>query len=106
MGAFGGGWLGVRELELRKAREWPKLDEEVPVWALYLDDSTFLKKIEDQLEERLTWLQGICICRQQKIKFVGLVENVVMDDLDRDEISCDWDGSRTPKRRNQQCWFY
>ena len=47
-------WVGLASpSELRKDREWPKLDEEVPVWALYLDDSTFLKKIDEQLGERL-----------------------------------------------------
>ena len=29
-----------RHLEIRRDREWPKLEEGLPVWALYLDDST------------------------------------------------------------------
>eukprot|EP00435_Cladocopium_sp_Y103_P052810 s1149_g16.t1 len=43
----------LRELEIRKDREWPLLDPEVPAWALYLDDSTFLTKVEERRREAL-----------------------------------------------------
>ena len=39
---YGAGLL--RELEIRKDREWPKLDDTAPAWALYLDDSTFFEQ--------------------------------------------------------------
>ena len=37
------------ELELRKDRAWPDLGEACPVWALYLDDSTILRKVEENV---------------------------------------------------------
>eukprot|EP00438_Fugacium_kawagutii_P027760 Skav215993 [mRNA] locus=scaffold4693:119449:124700:+ [translate_table: standard] len=42
-----------RELEIRKDRQWPKLDDYTPVWALYLDDSTFIRKLELEVAETL-----------------------------------------------------
>ena len=44
-----------RQLELRKDRAWPDLGESCPVWALYLDDSTLLRKVEAEVT---TSLQG------------------------------------------------
>ena len=40
-------------LETRKDREWPVLSEETPAWCLYLDDSTFLRKLEANVSEAL-----------------------------------------------------
>ena len=40
----GGGLLAA--LEIRKDREWPQLDDEIPLWCLYLDDSTFLRQVD------------------------------------------------------------
>ena len=42
------------ELEVRKDREWPALDEETPLWCLYLDDSTFLREVEEAREKTLS----------------------------------------------------
>ena len=53
----GGG--GLEEvLELRKDREWPDLGEETPAWCLYLDDSTFLRKLELTVAESLLGKSG------------------------------------------------
>eukprot|EP00438_Fugacium_kawagutii_P030713 Skav213067 [mRNA] locus=scaffold364:748159:750546:- [translate_table: standard] len=38
-------------LEIRKDREWPLLEEGTPAWSLYLDDSTFLKKMDAKVQE-------------------------------------------------------
>eukprot|EP00438_Fugacium_kawagutii_P010981 Skav206612 [mRNA] locus=scaffold1562:77884:84170:+ [translate_table: standard] len=48
----GGGGLPAA-LELRKDRQWPHLEDYTPVWCLYLDDSTFLKKMDVKVEESL-----------------------------------------------------
>ena len=42
-----------KELEVRKDREWPVLDEESPAWVLYLDDSTFLNVLEAELAKQV-----------------------------------------------------
>eukprot|EP00438_Fugacium_kawagutii_P028380 Skav207224 [mRNA] locus=scaffold1717:49410:52959:+ [translate_table: standard] len=44
------------EQELRKDRQWPSLGDETPVWCLYLDDSTFLRKMELKVAESLLGL--------------------------------------------------
>lgn len=38
-----------RQLEVRKDRPWPHLGDACPVWALYLDDTTLLRKIEAEV---------------------------------------------------------
>ena len=43
-------------LEVRRDREWPLLEEGAPAWALYLDDSTFLKKVQTKMNEELSGL--------------------------------------------------
>eukprot|EP00438_Fugacium_kawagutii_P019945 Skav209628 [mRNA] locus=scaffold4224:30594:35975:+ [translate_table: standard] len=48
----GGGGLPAT-LELRKDRQWPRLDDYTPVWCLYLDDSTFIKKMDVKVEQSL-----------------------------------------------------
>ena len=40
-------------LEIRKDSEWPDLGEGTPVWCLYLDDSTFLRKLELTVAESM-----------------------------------------------------
>ena len=45
-------------LEIRKDREWPDLDQETPVWCLYLDDSTFLRRLEMQVMESVVGRPG------------------------------------------------
>ena len=47
----GGGLLSA--LEIRKDREWPQLDDQIPLWRLYLDDSTFLRQVDRKLAETL-----------------------------------------------------
>ena len=47
-----GGGL-AKELEVRKDQEWPLLEEECPLWCFYLDDSTFLRKMDEKLGETL-----------------------------------------------------
>eukprot|EP00438_Fugacium_kawagutii_P027734 Skav224787 [mRNA] locus=scaffold764:4437:22368:+ [translate_table: standard] len=42
-----------RELEVRKDRQWPHLGDATPVWALYLDDTTFIRKLELEVAETL-----------------------------------------------------
>ncbi len=41
------------ELEVRKDHEWPVLDEEVPAWVLYLDDSTLLNVMEAEVSKQV-----------------------------------------------------
>eukprot|EP00438_Fugacium_kawagutii_P016600 Skav236386 [mRNA] locus=scaffold29:74303:80602:- [translate_table: standard] len=43
-------------LEIRKGREWPVLEEEAPAWSLYLDDSTFLRKVEAKVQATISGL--------------------------------------------------
>ena len=47
----GGGLLSA--LEIRKDREWSQLDDEIPLWCLYLDDSTFLRQVDRKLADTL-----------------------------------------------------
>ena len=47
-----GGGL-AKELEVRKDQEWPLLEEDCPLWCLYLDDSTFLRKVDEKVGETL-----------------------------------------------------
>ena len=42
-----------RQLELRKDRALPDLGEGCPVWALYLDDSTILRKVDAEMASML-----------------------------------------------------
>ena len=53
----GGGGL-PRQLEIRKDREWPHLGDYTPVWCLYLDDSTFIRKLEIKVKEDLKGRSG------------------------------------------------
>ena len=32
-------------MEVAKDKVWPNMEEEVPAWSLYLDDSTLLEKV-------------------------------------------------------------
>ena len=43
----------MKGLEIRKDQEWPSLEGDTPLWCLYLDDSTFLRKVENAREESL-----------------------------------------------------
>ena len=54
-----------KQLELRKDRPWPHLGDSCPVWALYLDDTTLLRKIEAEV---MVSLQGKPQQEQQQMR--------------------------------------
>ena len=54
-----------RHLELRKDRPWPHLGDACPVWALYLDDTTILRKIEAEV---MSSLQGKPQKEQERLR--------------------------------------
>lgn len=54
-----------KQLEVRKDRPWPHLEDACPVWALYLDDTTLLRKIEAEV---MSSIQGKPQREQQRMR--------------------------------------
>eukprot|EP00435_Cladocopium_sp_Y103_P040942 s793_g11.t1 len=48
----------THQLEIRKDREFPELTDETPAWALYLDDSTFLRRLGEAVDREVAGKPG------------------------------------------------